>query len=45
MFYCANVPAIRPISDWTQTFERLWRHQLARVKERAEAKTDPKSGG
>ena len=28
--------AIRPLHEWAGTFERLWRNQLARVKERAE---------
>jgi DNA-binding transcriptional ArsR family regulator len=41
MFYRTNVEAIRPVHDWTRTFERFWRHQLARVKARAEAKMDP----
>jgi len=36
VFYRTNVEAIRPLHEWTQTFERFWRHQLARVKERAE---------
>ena len=39
VFYRTNVEAIRPLHDWAQTFERLWRHQLMRVKERAEGKT------
>ena len=30
-------PAIRPLYEWTKTFEQFWRHQLTRVKERAEA--------
>ncbi|HXW08533.1 MAG TPA: metalloregulator ArsR/SmtB family transcription factor [Vicinamibacterales bacterium] len=37
MFYRTNIEAIRPLHEWMQTFERFWRHQLARVKERAEA--------
>ncbi|HEY6491136.1 MAG: metalloregulator ArsR/SmtB family transcription factor [Terracidiphilus sp.] len=37
-FYQTNAEAIRPMHDWTATFERYWRHQLMRVKERAEAK-------
>ncbi len=41
MFYRTNVEAIRPLHDWTRTFERLWRQQLMRVKTRAEGKTDP----
>jgi DNA-binding transcriptional ArsR family regulator len=37
-FYKTNAEAIRPMHDWTATFERYWSHQLLRVKERAEAK-------
>jgi len=36
MFYSANPEGIRPLHEWTKTFERLWAHQLIRVKERAE---------
>src|SRR5580693_4242761 len=36
MFYRTNAEAIRPLHEWAGTFERLWRNQLARVKERAE---------
>jgi DNA-binding transcriptional ArsR family regulator len=36
IYYRTNVHAIRPLYEWTRTFERFWRHQLARVKERAE---------
>ncbi len=43
MFYSANATAIQPLHAWAQTFERLWRHQLGRVKERAERKTERKS--
>ncbi|MGB6692422.1 MAG: metalloregulator ArsR/SmtB family transcription factor [Terracidiphilus sp.] len=32
--------AIRPLHEWTATFERYWRNQLNRVKERAEGKID-----
>ena len=35
--YRTNAEAIRPVHDWTETFERFWRHQLNRIKERAEA--------
>lgn len=38
MLYRVNAEAIRPLHEWTATFERLWRHQLIRVKERAEGK-------
>jgi DNA-binding transcriptional ArsR family regulator len=35
-FYRTNAEAIRPLHEWTSTFERFWRNQLRRVKERAE---------
>src|SRR5580698_3514867 len=35
--YRTNAEAIRPMHEWTRTFERYWQHQLNRVKERAEA--------
>jgi DNA-binding transcriptional ArsR family regulator len=38
MLYRTNAEAIRPLHEWTSTFERYWRHQLNRVKERAEEK-------
>jgi DNA-binding transcriptional ArsR family regulator len=38
MLYRTNGDAIRPLYEWTKTFERFWNHQLQRVKERAEAK-------
>jgi DNA-binding transcriptional ArsR family regulator len=40
MFYRTNAEAIRPLHEWTQTFERLWAHQLTRIKERAEGKAE-----
>jgi len=39
MLYRTNPEAIRPVYDWTKTFERFWAHQLSRIKERAEAKS------
>ena len=36
--YRTNAEAIRPLHEWASTFERYWRHQLKRVKERAEGK-------
>jgi len=36
--YRTNAAAIRPLHESTSTFERYWRHQLDRVKDRAEAK-------
>jgi DNA-binding transcriptional ArsR family regulator len=38
IFYSASLEGIRPLQEWTSTFERYWRRQLTRVKERAEAK-------
>lgn len=37
VLYRVNADAIRPLHEWTSTFERLWRNQLLRVKERAES--------
>ena len=39
MLYRTNAEAIRPLYEWTKTFERFWAHQLSRIKERAEAKS------
>jgi DNA-binding transcriptional ArsR family regulator len=36
-YYRTNHQAIRPLYEWTSTFERFWRHQLTKVAERAEA--------
>jgi DNA-binding transcriptional ArsR family regulator len=36
--YRINAAAIKPLHEWASTFERLWLHQLNRIKERAEAK-------
>jgi DNA-binding transcriptional ArsR family regulator len=41
-FYRTNAEGIRPLHEWTETFERYWSHQLHRVKERAEAATKTK---
>ena len=45
MLYRTNAEAIRPIYEWTKTFERLWSHQLIRVKERAEARERATNSG
>jgi DNA-binding transcriptional ArsR family regulator len=37
-FYRTNAEAIRPLHEWTGTFERYWANQLSRIKERAEKK-------
>jgi DNA-binding transcriptional ArsR family regulator len=41
MLYHTNAEAIRPLHEWTGSFERFWRHQLQRIKERAEGKSNP----
>ena len=41
MLYRTNGRALEPVHEWTKTFERFWQHQLDRVKERAEGKTQP----
>jgi DNA-binding transcriptional ArsR family regulator len=38
MLYRTNAEAIRPLHEWAGQFEPFWRHQLQRVKERAEAR-------
>jgi DNA-binding transcriptional ArsR family regulator len=40
--YRTNAQAIRPLHEWSGLFERYWRHQLSRVKQRAEG-GDPES--
>ena len=37
ILYRTNAEAIRPLHEWTKTFERFWGRQLLRIKERAEA--------
>jgi len=41
MLYRVNAEAIRPLHEWTKTFERFWQHQLNRVRELAEGKNKP----
>ena len=36
VLYRTNAGAIRPLHEWAGTFERYWRNQLTRIKERAE---------
>jgi DNA-binding transcriptional ArsR family regulator len=38
IFYRTNAESIKPLHDWTTRFERYWRHQLMRVKDRAEGR-------
>jgi DNA-binding transcriptional ArsR family regulator len=44
MLYSLDAEAIRPMYEWTQTFERFWKHQLQRVKERAEERAAAAKG-
>src|SRR5262245_23071028 len=36
ILYRTNAGGIRPLYEWTSRFERYWRRQLIRIKERAE---------
>ena len=36
IFYRTNADSLRPLHEWASRFERYWRSQLSRVKERAE---------
>ena len=38
--YRTNAEALKPMHQWTETFERFWRHQLERVKDRAENRAE-----
>jgi len=38
MYYRTNVEAMRPLLEFTGLFDQFWRHQLSRVKARAESK-------
>ena len=38
VYYRTNAAAIRPMYEWTKAFEKMWSHQLNRIKERAEAR-------
>jgi DNA-binding transcriptional ArsR family regulator len=44
ILYRTNAEGIRPLHEWAGTFERLWKHQLANVKERAERKAREAAG-
>jgi len=43
MLYRTNTDGIRPLHEWTKTFERFWHHQLTQVKIRAEAGNKPRA--
>lgn len=36
MLYRTNATELKPLYEWAGMFERLWRNQLQRIKERAE---------
>src|SRR5579863_7490596 len=40
MFYRTNAEAIRPLHEWTRTFERFWPHQLNKIKGLAKRKAN-----
>lgn len=37
-YYHLDAAGLREIHEWTATFEEFWKHQLVRIKERAEEK-------
>jgi DNA-binding transcriptional ArsR family regulator len=39
MHYRTEAAALRPLHEFTQTFERLWSNQLLRIRKRAEKET------
>ncbi len=36
--YRLNADRLKPIHEWVKNFERFWKHQLERIKARAEQK-------
>lgn len=42
MLYRTNAHAVKPLYEWSRTFERHWRRQLSAVKQRAEARAAEK---
>src|SRR5947208_960602 len=42
--YRLNGERLKPIHEWVKTFERFWRHQLDRIKARAEQKARRSKG-
>src|SRR4029453_12383294 len=40
ILYRTNATELRPLHEWAGMFERLWRNQLQRIKERAEREED-----
>src|SRR4051812_15323739 len=42
--YRLNPEELKPVHDWTRSFERYWTHQLDRIKAAAERKAGTKTG-
>ena len=42
-FYRVNGEKLKTIHDWAKMFEKFWSHQLLRIKERAERKSQEQS--
>jgi DNA-binding transcriptional ArsR family regulator len=38
VLYRTNADALRPLHEWTGTFQRYWGRQLRRIQQHAEAK-------
>jgi DNA-binding transcriptional ArsR family regulator len=41
--YDLEAGELKPVHDWVKTFERLWSHQLDRIKQRAERRAREQS--
>jgi DNA-binding transcriptional ArsR family regulator len=41
--YRLNAQQLKTVHDWVKTYERLWSHQLGRIKERAQRKAMERS--
>ena len=42
--YRLNGERLKPIHEWVKNFERFWKHQLERIKARAEQKVQESKG-
>ena len=40
VLYRTNADALRPLHEWTGTFQRYWGRQLSRIQQHAEAKKE-----
>src|SRR3954469_13437824 len=41
LLYRTTAEALKPVHEWTSRFERYWRNQLLRIKDRAEQAAKP----